>query len=73
MKTNEAAIDTIHNILNEFKDDVFGFHEMYDGVGICMSCAFMQDGVEPDAEGYTCDSCGKDTVTGIENAILCNY
>ena len=38
--------------------------------GICKSCHYIQDGVEPDAEGYTCEECDKPTVIGAENALM---
>jgi len=38
--------------------------------GICLNCGYIQDGVEPDAVGYTCEECGDDEVCGIEYAIL---
>ena len=38
--------------------------------GICTSCHYIQDGVEPDAEGYTCEECDKPTVIGAENALM---
>jgi len=33
--------------------------------GICGSCAHIQGGCEPDAEGYRCEACGKPEVQGI--------
>lgn len=42
-----------------------------DDDGICVDCgAIKEGGVEPDAECYPCDECGKDSVMGIENALL---
>ena len=38
--------------------------------GICLACEELQDGVEPDAEGYECESCGAFEVMGIEEALL---
>lgn len=38
--------------------------------GICHSCGFIQDGVEPDACNYKCDNCGKDEVFGVEETII---
>ncbi len=43
--------------------------DAYDGV--CLACGEMRYGdTEGDAEGYPCDSCGKDKVMGIENAMI---
>lgn len=38
--------------------------------GICLSCGYIQDGVEPDAECYRCEDCGEYEVCGIEHVIL---
>jgi hypothetical protein len=39
--------------------------------GICLSCGEHIEGdCEPDVEGRHCDSCGKDAVAGIEQALL---
>lgn len=35
-------------------------------VGFCLACGSEQDGCEPDARKYTCDSCGKPKVYGLE-------
>ncbi len=38
--------------------------------GICLTCGEFQDGVEPDAENYECESCGVDQVFGVEQALI---
>jgi Zn finger protein HypA/HybF involved in hydrogenase expression len=38
--------------------------------GICLACGEFRDETEPDAEDYTCPSCGQAKVQGIENALL---
>ncbi len=38
--------------------------------GVCTNCLERQEGVEPDAEGYECESCGNDNVMGAEQALL---
>jgi hypothetical protein len=40
--------------------------------GICVSCGEFgcDNTAEPDAERYTCESCGKPTVYGAEQALL---
>lgn len=38
--------------------------------GICLSCGEIQGGCEPDARGYPCESCGKKTVYGCEEALI---
>lgn len=42
----------------------------HDSMGICLACGETTEGVEPDAYGYDCESCGASKVCGIENAIL---
>ena len=41
-----------------------------DGLGYCWSCGADQYGCEPDARGYTCESCGKPAVYGGEETCL---
>lgn len=41
------------------------------GNGVCVECGFVQGGVEPDAESYECEECGKLAVFGMEQALLC--
>jgi Zn finger protein HypA/HybF involved in hydrogenase expression len=38
--------------------------------GYCIACGYFQSGVEPDAERYECEDCGKFTVYGTDNLIL---
>ena len=38
--------------------------ESGDSIGFCTSCGADQGGVEPDARGYTCQSCGRPEVCG---------
>ena len=39
-------------------------------LGWCLACGSEQDGVEPDARKYTCESCGEPMVYGIEELLL---
>lgn len=43
--------------------------------GYCTTCNDVTsfDGVEPDAENYECHKCGKLTLMGIENAMVCGH
>lgn len=41
-----------------------------DNLGFCLACGDDAYGVEPDAEGYTCESCGKPSVMGAEQVLL---
>lgn len=38
--------------------------------GICLNCEEIDDGIEPDAEGYKCPCCDSDSVMGIEQALI---
>jgi hypothetical protein len=42
-----------------------------DSDGLCLAChEFTCGGVEPDATGYECESCGKKKVMGTEQALV---
>ena len=41
-----------------------------DYIGICVRCGQEQEGVEPDARKYECDSCGANAVYGAEELLL---
>lgn len=41
-----------------------------DNEGFCLACGESQSGVEPDAQRYECESCGKNKVYGAEELIL---
>lgn len=41
-----------------------------DSPGLCLLCGNEQDGCEPDAENYVCESCGAEQVFGAEQLIL---
>jgi hypothetical protein len=38
--------------------------------GFCLSCGNQQEGCEPDARGYKCESCGEKTVYGAEELLM---
>lgn len=38
--------------------------------GFCLACGEIADGVEPDAQRYTCESCGEQKVYGAEELAL---
>ena len=46
--------------------------EADDNIGICTACGEEQFGVEPDAENYECESCGKHEIFGAEQLMLTN-
>ena len=39
-------------------------------LGICIACGHEQEGVEPDARKYKCESCGQPKVYGAEELML---
>ncbi len=41
-----------------------------DYIGICVRCGQEQEGVEPDARKYECESCGANSVYGAEELLL---
>ena len=38
--------------------------------GLCTKCGGAVDSCEPDAEGYYCEECDSNSVSGLMNAIL---
>jgi len=51
----ELAMDIVENDAND---------------GICLHCLEVRGGVEPDADGYKCEGCGRNEVSGAELIIL---
>tara|TARA_R100001594_G_scaffold100341_2_gene134976 strand:+ start:1205 stop:1393 length:189 start_codon:yes stop_codon:yes gene_type:complete len=43
-----------------------------DTMGVCTKCGDEAYGVEPDAEGYKCESCGERAVMGAAQVVLCH-
>jgi hypothetical protein len=53
-----------------------GEYDQYnqDNYGVCLNCEELTEGgVEPDAEGYLCESCEQRQVMGIEQALVDGY
>lgn len=44
--------------------------ESGDSVGFCKACGEEAYGIEPDARGYTCESCGQPEVYGAEECLI---
>ena len=44
--------------------------EQDDNIGICQACGEETSGVEPDAEKYECEACGKNQVYGAEQLLI---
>jgi len=51
-------------------DEVLAAVEDDDNSGFCLACGEQASGVEPDARGYKCESCGKPKVYGAEECLL---
>jgi len=45
-------------------------NQTLDNPGFCKACGHEQEGCEPDARNYTCDSCGKNQVFGAEELLF---
>ncbi len=41
-----------------------------DNPGLCLACGEEQDGCEPDARRYKCESCGERKVYGAEELLM---
>ncbi len=41
-----------------------------DNPGFCLICGAEQDGCEPDAQNYECESCGAEQVFGCEELMM---
>jgi len=52
---------TLDTILAAVEDDY---------IGICVRCGQEQEGVEPDARKYECESCGANAVYGAEELLM---
>jgi hypothetical protein len=42
-----------------------------DNPGFCLACGREADGCEPDAQRYTCESCGAKQVYGAAELLMC--
>ena len=51
-------------------DAIIAAVEADDYIGICRACGQECMSVEPDAERYTCESCGKPQVYGAEQLLF---
>jgi hypothetical protein len=63
---------TMHESLTEDRIEEAVRRQMFglDSPGFCLACGFEQDGCEPDARGYVCESCGEPQVFGAQEALL---
>ena len=51
------------------KECMFGTSNL----GGCISCGEVQEGCEPDARNYECESCGEKQVFGMEELLMMGY
>lgn len=51
-------------------DRVIAAIEEDDNLGFCLACGAEAYGVEPDARGYECETCGAPKVYGAEELLL---
>ena len=51
-------------------DQVLTAVECGEYIGICIACGEEQEGVEPDARKYECESCGANKVYGAEELLM---
>jgi hypothetical protein len=65
-------MEKIHSCvtLERIMDAVERRETSLDNPGFCIACGEEQDGCEPDARGYLCESCGKHKVYGAEELLL---
>ena len=52
------------------REQVMTAVESGDWIGICITCGYEQEGVEPDARKYKCEDCGERKVYGAEELLL---
>lgn len=51
-------------------DQILDAVESGEYIGICLACGEEQEGVEPDARKYECESCGANKVYGAEELLM---
>jgi len=57
---------TLDAVMEEVKECMFGMAN----TGICYACGDLQEGCEPDAQRYECNSCGERRVYGTEHIFI---
>ena len=48
----------------------FAIELSHNNQGFCLACSATNDGVEPDARGYSCEVCDEHKVYGAEELVL---
>jgi len=51
-------------------DEIIAAVQADDGTGFCLACGAEAYGVEPDANGYECETCDEPKVYGAEQLLL---
>jgi|GEM_PF-1090631 len=64
----KVEVATSHRVIQITAEEYEELRESYGGY--CIACRDEAYGVEPDARGYECDSCGKLAVYGIEELLI---
>ena len=49
------------------------YQRSLDNPGFCITCGAEAEGVEPDAEKYTCEACGAPSVYGVEQILIATF
>jgi hypothetical protein len=57
---------TVDRIVHAVEGQVFGL----DNTGFCVKCGSEQEGCEPDARKYKCESCGERAVYGAQELLF---
>lgn len=57
---------TQSRVIDAVERSTFGTEQ----IGICLACGEEQDGCEPDARNYVCESCGEKFVYGAEEILF---
>ena len=66
MSTRMNKVLNHDEVMAAAEDEMFGMGNL----GYCLECGYEQDGCEPDAREYECESCGKLAVMGAAEIIL---
>lgn len=71
MELKQVRPYTARNGAQRYKPSLDLIEEMIEeSQGFCLACGGIQEGVEPDARGYTCECCGEAKVYGPEDLAM---
>jgi hypothetical protein len=57
---------TAERVMEAVKSEMFGL----ENPGFCVACGADQEGCEPDARNYECESCGEKQVFGAQEVMM---